>query len=556
MFGKVSFWLICAGLLLIRNARAEDQVPASTWVPDQRSEATVLNRLIADPGYSIGDAYVDAFMTPELCGGASVETDAEFIEQLVRTFLRRSPTESEQVALTRILATGYPRRDLTEAVAFRPPLRPPAPEFVPLLASLRWEALVTTFREVIRWTTGEDLEIARRSPSLLLPLFALYEGADPRRSFADTLLVHAMNAFPEDDTAAFVRHTSAAVLGRTPSPIELERFAKLVPPIDRSRHLRTPLWVRFRFIERFFKSTELVPRRFLELMIARCRPPLSGVVESDLPMWARTHASTHEVIMQSLGEVPSPGTPPYLCTPFNTHLVTIGHVGSDALHLGGGCAPHHAFYALDRGARGNSEITSRAAEQVGVTGYCCRLPADDILEADDYRYELTRCPAGYVATGGRAAVNLDRCDSPTDSNCAPSQRLPNAFIRCTKINERRYQLGPSRSGRLWVEDPNSAAEHLSPILRSALPAGIRSAVGLRQPNDLMPNGCIGWPIGSLFVEKQGPYCEQHYFRALQYRGLPGDPSRGSPVEMFAACDDLDLSNLSQPKCVRTSEARQ
>ena len=554
MIGRVYFWILCSWLLTGGDALAEDATtpPPSnlpSWTPDLSPQSAVSNRLIADPGYSVGSAYVDAFMTPELCGATATEPDSDFVEHLIRTFLHRAPNDAERSILTKLLASGYPRRDLTEAVAFRPPNHPPAPEFVAPLAALRWEAVAILYQDVVRWTTGQDFDIADRIVPLLVPIFALYEGADPRRGFADSLLVFSMSQFAEEDTAVFVQHVTSAVLGRAPSELELERYLQLVPAIDRSRGVRAPLWIRFRFIERFFKTSEIVPLRFLNRMISQCQPPLSGKRENDLPLWARTHASMLNMVTQSLPAI-APATPPYLCTPFNTHLITIGHVGSDAIHLGGGCAPNHAFYALDRGARGSSELFPRSAAQVGVTGACCRLPADDILDPNEYRYELIRCPAGYVATGGRSSVNLDRCDNPTDWNCAASQRLANAFIRCTKINEQRYQLARSRSGRLWIEKPNSAREHLPPLLHSDLPAGVRSAVGWRQPLDRMPNGCIGWPIGSLFVEKQGPYCEQHYFRELQYRGLPGDPVAGTPVQMFANCDDVDLSDPNQPRCVR------
>ena len=518
------------------------------WVPGTSAAEQLLDRLIAERGYSIGSAFVDSFMNPALCGGADSESSTDFLQHLLRTFLRRSPTDQELAALLGLLARGYPRRALVEAVVDRLPETPLDSKSTLLTAALRWEAKSVLFDEMLNWS-GVRLEETFNNSGLLMPLLALYEGADARRSLLDLLLIRSMHTIPPEAARVFLLYSVTAVLGRTPTAAEVERFQKLLLPIDPSRESRTPIFTRFDFLEMLFATDAGIPRRFLGTVLERCNPSLNGPLSSPLPDWILSRDGLLARI-DALEHLPPLEPPPSACNGYNPNLRLIGHIGSDAFNFGENCADNYAFIALDRGDRGNLRtMSAKTPLQTGATGYCCRLPAADIL-LSQHRYEAERCPVGYVATGGRSRANLDYCPTPEHPNCTSLQRSREALMRCTKINGARYQLSAARSGRLWLQTPSGTRETTAPLLLQDIPAAVRQTVGFKQVRNRLDHGCIGTPIGSLLVEKGGQRCEKLYFRELQYRGLPGDPPRGTAVKMFPDCDDVDSSKPERPICVQ------
>ena len=151
-----------------------------------------------------------------------------------------------------------------------------------------------------------------------------------------------------------------------------------------------------------------------------------------------------------------------------------------------------------------------------VFGYCCPLPADDIL-TDEIVEEISKCPKDFVAIGARQ--DCKECSS---------------YLVCAKINQTRYRLSDATSGISWGFS-SSPYRQLKSILKSDIPAGIRQGVSRHSQFEVHWNGCVGYPFGSILTEKTWKYCHQFFYRQLLYRGLGGDPPDGTAVKMFPDC---------------------
>lgn len=187
-----------------------------------------------------------------------------------------------------------------------------------------------------------------------------------------------------------------------------------------------------------------------------------------------------------------------------------------------------------------------SAEVVPIVGTCCELPPDALTK--DKLFALVKCPEGYVATGARALPAKE-----TEWHVVPKA------LHCTRINTERYMLGePSHSVHV------TAARELAdmPFLKQfigefaqfnttsgRIPAGLRYAIGRIGWRRWSTDTCTGYPWGSLLVAKAPRSCN-FTFRQLQYRGLPNDPSRGSPVKLFPDCDYLDNPLSPTPLCIK------
>ena len=219
-----------------------------------------------------------------------------------------------------------------------------------------------------------------------------------------------------------------------------------------------------------------------------------------------------------------------------THQPRICH-GYVALKSGGyfgafnnpNCPDGYAMYGVQMESRGSSA----SAATLGIHGICCQLPAPDILLAV-HETHPSKCPDGFVATGADLPLTCPDCEKN---------------LRCTKINLERYQLGTSRPSSYFGFGSTYYRERVRFFIRD-IPAAIRYAMGRRGLTDWYTAGCIGFPFGSLFVEKQGKGCGLQQFRQLQFRGLQGDPSQGTPVPMFPECDDISDVYSPEPTCVR------
>jgi hypothetical protein len=158
---------------------------------------------------------------------------------------------------------------------------------------------------------------------------------------------------------------------------------------------------------------------------------------------------------------------------------------------GQSCGPNQAVYLVDDSDRRANYL-------------CCPLPATDILMPGSV-VRGTTCAPGEVATGAEGLFNL----------------------RCSAINTVRYRLGEPvtpcyfGSGSAGGSGATRCSSH--PTTFTTL-----------QQQFFGSDGCSGQPYGALFVAHSGRDCGQMRSAPLQYTGaIPGDPSAGVPVPMFA-----------------------
>ena len=192
------------------------------------------------------------------------------------------------------------------------------------------------------------------------------------------------------------------------------------------------------------------------------------------------------------------------------------------------CPSGHGIYSVNE----VSSAQQATADSTPVIGACCRLPAEDIL-TDEHSWASEECPDGSVVTGGAVKWWCLKCEKR---------------VRCTKINAARYQLGEKVPGAYWGRGL-SRRSHLKRVERLDIPVAIRYAVGRQGLLSWTTDGCVGLPWGSLAVRKGPPRCSGFLFRQLQYRGLPGDPPRGTPVEMFPKCQEISDIFDPEASCV-------
>jgi len=211
-----------------------------------------------------------------------------------------------------------------------------------------------------------------------------------------------------------------------------------------------------------------------------------------------------------------------LCLGFKEEQVSLGKAAGD-------CPSGYAFYGADDPAG-----KSGPAEHISVSGSCCPLPAADIL-TDEHSYAKSVCPADSIATGTKTVG-----------------RYPETIteMRCTKINTKRYQLGEAQESLYWGD--GAAGWQGSKWIRwKEIPAAIRYGQGREGSESWDVDGCIGYPWGSLLAEKDTKYCAGFKFRQLRFAGLPGDPARGTPVQMFPDCLDVDdIASADKAACRR------
>jgi hypothetical protein len=184
------------------------------------------------------------------------------------------------------------------------------------------------------------------------------------------------------------------------------------------------------------------------------------------------------------------------------------------------CPVGYAFYGVDdpAGAQGPGRI-------IAATSSCCELPSKDIL-TEEHVFVEESCPEDFIATGYK------NWNSPKGST---------KYMRCSKINNNRYQLGELTPAVYWG-DGASGWRGAQRIDRAQIPAGIRHSMGRTSKDTWDVDGCVGYPWGSVFTKKTSKYCSGLFFRQLQFKGLRGDPPAGSAVKMFPDCDELQDRN--------------
>ena len=253
------------------------------------------------------------------------------------------------------------------------------------------------------------------------------------------------------------------------------------------------------------------------------------------------------IVLGPLSIAADPLPQPKVCVGYNPETDTFGRIGAEDYPWQFGFCPHgYAMVATARVLK-----PDRVAKELPGAGDCCPLPEDALT--DEHKIEVERCPDGYVVTGsmGFGIFNLDECtQNRRSAECDKLPYLNTYYLRCTKINPGRYQLGPSASGIDWGWNHNVSGRWVAHITRMQIPAGLRYAVGRISTMRWAVEGCIGDPIGSLFVEKVSRRCDGYKFSQLQYRGVSGDPAGGTPVQIFPDCTSIDDRLSRDPRCLR------
>ena len=168
---------------------------------------------------------------------------------------------------------------------------------------------------------------------------------------------------------------------------------------------------------------------------------------------------------------------------------------------------------------------------IQVFGYCCPLPADDIL-TNEVVEAISECPQDFVAIGARQ--DCKECSS---------------YLICSKINQNRYRLSNTTAGLSWGFS-SAPFRQAKSILKNEIPAGLRQGVTRDSQFDVHSSGCVGYPFGSILTKKSGKYCHQFFYRQLLFRGLKGDPRDGTAVKMFPDCVAVAKPFSGEEICVK------
>lgn len=196
----------------------------------------------------------------------------------------------------------------------------------------------------------------------------------------------------------------------------------------------------------------------------------------------------------------------------------------------GNCPAHYAYYGVDDPAG-----VAYPPDRIQAVMNCCPLPSKDIL-TDQHTFVLEECPPDHIATG--------------------SLRVGEQYyMRCTQVNTERYQLGDQTEGWYWG-DGAAGWQDSRRIEWENIPAAIRYSHGRVEKLRWDVDGCVGYPWGSLLTMKKSKYCSGFTFRQLQFAGMAGDPSAGTPVKMFPDCDEvININEPSQVKCINKTSAK-
>lgn len=172
---------------------------------------------------------------------------------------------------------------------------------------------------------------------------------------------------------------------------------------------------------------------------------------------------------------------------------------------------------------------------VPVLGDCCPLPPDALT--DEVRFEERECPEGFVVTGAQLAEPIAACDS-AEASCQKAWEVAVTVLRCTKINEQKYTLGPPIPGALVSFGYNFSDMGQHHLTRLQIPVGLRYAVGRFARIGWTLESCVGQIPGSLLQGRTSKRCATFSFRELLHRD-----TLQTPVRLFPQCrrikDPLD-----------------
>lgn len=191
------------------------------------------------------------------------------------------------------------------------------------------------------------------------------------------------------------------------------------------------------------------------------------------------------------------------------------------------CGPDQAYYGIR---------VPRPGRIASVLANCCPLPSADIL-TDEHIVSSKPCPPGYVVTG--------TLWQDAEANCG---KYCLGKMRCTRINQGRYRLGPRKIGVAWGPDVTAAFpwKEVKQIRRDEIPPAIRFGISRLERDVFTYSGCVGDPFGSLFVGADDHACKNTYWQQLFKRESSGD----TPITMFPRCLRVTGVLSQTPKCVK------
>ena len=221
--------------------------------------------------------------------------------------------------------------------------------------------------------------------------------------------------------------------------------------------------------------------------------------------------------------------------------ITVGHVpkictGLEHTSSHDNCPQDFAIYSTQDSS---SAYFRNSAGSVPLDGVCCPLPAEDIL-TDEHAYNVKgACPDNYIVTGRSAHGCGDNC-----------------FVRCTRINTKRYRLGKKLQAVYWKRPdkyPSGGRGGARQISLLNVPWAIRYAAAYsfifaeRGVDGWDQDGCVGVPPGSVLVEKQKDGCGGIYFRPILFK------DGGRMVRTYPECSSISGAEQKDPKCVQGRE---
>ena len=238
----------------------------------------------------------------------------------------------------------------------------------------------------------------------------------------------------------------------------------------------------------------------------------------------------------------------YLCDGFNTARSDWSDVGP--LPLGPAedvCAPGYAYLAANF-VFGDP----RPPRNIAVSGRCCRLPDGVLL--DEHVYTFDDCPEGTIATGARAERVVRDCPNNWAACVADWEALDHE-LRCTKINQQRYQLSPFRPAYVigfhqGLDPRGTNGQQFT--TRTRIPLGLRYGVARTSRFGLDTGRYIGFPWGSVLAAKRSKF--DFLFRTIEFRGNPGDPPQGTPLQVVPPCETIDDPLRPNARCISGKEA--
>ena len=193
----------------------------------------------------------------------------------------------------------------------------------------------------------------------------------------------------------------------------------------------------------------------------------------------------------------------------------------------GSCPKNHALVS----SRSPTVSRYTAAEDIPISGYCCPLPAKDILK-EEYEIHRTQCPNNTVATG------------ITSVGC---QGCSNAFV-CKAINTQRYSLSEKFDGVFWGLTSNPW-KHGDVMEETDIPIAIRHGVTKMDRYRKDNGGCLSFPVGGLLVGKSSKRCNGFSFRFLKFKaGQSHSPDELVP--MFPECITVLDEFSKSPVCLK------